>query len=79
MRFLNRESYTEAIQYYKAGIEIDGGDATIYFNLGLAYEETDEVLSAIQAYEKGVSLDADELEAYYRPCVGIPRKKGIML
>ena len=39
----------------RAALEIEPGDADVYFNLGLAYEETGAFLSAIQSYEKGLS------------------------
>lgn len=47
-----------AIEYYKKALELSTGSAGVWFNLGQAYQLTDDFTNARAAYQKAVDMDA---------------------
>lgn len=54
--FLNSK-YDEAVGELKKVLEINPGNAEAYYNLGLIYENKNQVEEARKMYEKALSID----------------------
>lgn len=55
----NSNNFQEAITTYLAAISIDSTDASLYYNLGTAYQANGDLVNAQAQYEKAYSLDKD--------------------
>ena len=51
--------WEEAISEYRRALEIDPQDDTIYYNMGMAYVEADNLLDALECMEKALSLNPE--------------------
>jgi tetratricopeptide (TPR) repeat protein len=57
--------YDEAVRYYLSAIELDGGFAQAYNNLGIVYMKMGEFLEASLAFDQCIEQDPDFTDAYY--------------
>ena len=57
-----KKDYPGAIDAFHKGLEIDGKEPTLWFNLGLALQKNKDLPGAIAAFEKAVALDVNEAE-----------------
>lgn len=46
-----------AINLYNQALQYDGNNASIYMNLGAAYQATDNFAKAFDAYQQSYNLD----------------------
>jgi tetratricopeptide (TPR) repeat protein len=67
-KLYNNGLYTKTIEYCKSLTEKDK-NPLIYYYLGLAYAEIDEVDLAIENFEKAEELSKNKLENYFNPYV----------
>jgi tetratricopeptide (TPR) repeat protein len=64
--FYNRcQEYEKAIEAFKQGIELDAGNALLYWDLALAYQQADKRRAAADSLEKAVSLGLDASRQRY--------------
>jgi len=59
----------EAIASYQRALEIDRGDAAIYYNMGIALRESGEFRKAEQAYKTALVIYPDFTDAHYNLAV----------
>ncbi|MBS4015959.1 MAG: tetratricopeptide repeat protein [Candidatus Latescibacteria bacterium] len=60
--YLLNQKYAEAIKQFKKALELKP-DAQVYYQLGLAYEASNETTSAQDMYRKALTLDSKLVEA----------------
>lgn len=60
------KKYDEAIQNYKAAIELDGSSGQAYSNLGLAFQKANNVSEALWANRKAIALASGPTAATVR-------------
>jgi superkiller protein 3 len=58
-----------AIEAYHQGLMRDGGDASIFYNLGICYQKTGQQRPALEAFEQAVFMDPAYAAAWFN--VGI--------
>lgn len=64
--------WKEAVDVYTRALKIAGDDPAIHYNMGLAYWEGDERLTALRCFEKALSLD----QAFFTGSVGVAMNIG---
>ncbi|MEO0074866.1 MAG: tetratricopeptide repeat protein [candidate division WOR-3 bacterium] len=60
--YMLNQKYQEAIKHFKIALEIKP-DAQVYYQLGLAYEASNEISLAQEMYRKALELDKTLNEA----------------
>lgn len=59
----------EAIASYQKALEIDRGDAAIYYNMGIALRESGQFRKAEEAYKTALAIYPDFTDAHYNLAV----------
>lgn len=76
--FYNRcQQYTEAIEIFKKGIEFDGNNAILHWDLALAYQQIGQRSGAVRSLEKAMSLGLDpSLQHHANTLLNTLKKRG---
>lgn len=57
VRLVHDGDYEDALLCFSRAIEIESGNALLWYNLGLTYRDNDELEKAVEALEKAHSID----------------------
>ena len=63
---LEDKKYKQAITIYVQAIKYDPNDASLYYNLGVAYSRMNEFSLAKECYKKTTEIDSGNYNAFYR-------------
>jgi tetratricopeptide (TPR) repeat protein len=63
--FMDNHQYPEAIEAYRAAIEIEPKTIHVYCNLGNALSENGQIEEAIAAFRAGLAIEPDDAETHY--------------
>ena len=66
MNYQRAKRYPQAIGHYLAVLRLEPRHVKALYNLGRAYEGTDQLDPAIRHYKALVKLEAKAIKAYYR-------------
>jgi tetratricopeptide (TPR) repeat protein len=63
--FMEKGDYDEAIARLKSALDLDITSFMSHYNLGTAYNKTEDYVNAIKSYTEAVKLKPDFADAYY--------------
>jgi len=63
--FYNLKNFSQAIDEYRVGLQLGGGDVSVFLNLGAAYEALGNNDEALSSYQRALQLDPKSRDAHF--------------